>query len=116
MCGWGGLLAVSDKGLREHLGPRIAKAVEVAPRDIADLTEFVNRVFRDLGMGRVIKAVNWYDASWESFYLLPFFAKGIGVKRLAAEGVAIPPTRPWTDWLNEADKLERQCRAWEEAH
>ncbi len=110
--GWGGLWRAMAATVRD----RIAEAVGITPEEVDDMRGYVDHLFRDEGMGSFIKQVRYLEAEWESLALLPYFSKGIGVRRLEMETGVQLVGDPWSRWKKARIELGTECEQYERGH
>jgi len=110
--GWGGLWSKDGVSIAEPL----AASTGVTPEEVLQMKGCISRLFRAEGMGEFIKAVNVPGASWEALILLPYFAKGVGVRRFEAETGLRFGSQPWQGWKDASRVLEQECKAYEQCH
>ncbi len=111
--GWGGMWPEAyEQRFMEHFGQNIG----ASPNELRWLIEFVNDLFCTAGHEGFILRPPWHGMGWYNVLLLPFFAKGIGVRRLESElGVALSGW-PWDAWRRASYEAEKRCRQYEQSH
>ncbi|MCE5238390.1 hypothetical protein LLH23_07835 [bacterium] len=109
---WGGMW------LDEHADVfwnRIANDVGVKVAEAQRIKEFLNRLFQSIGVS-FIRPVESGGVTWHNLYLLPYFIKGVGIRRMERELSCTFDRSPCSQWRNCSVAYEGKCRAWEEKH
>ena len=110
--GWGGLWSISGV----DCAPHIANAVGISVADLHSMRGCVDHLLRSQGMGTFIKPVSYRTNEWEALALLPFYAKGIGIRRLELETGQQFNTETCMNWKQAFDHLRTECQQYETAH
>jgi hypothetical protein len=103
LCGWGGFWPL---GVEQPFKETIASTIGAGPAQVDDLLGFINSLFRSAGMGNFVKEVEYRGVKWRNMLLLPYFAKGIGVRRIESEARQEITWAPWVDWKDDSLRLE----------
>lgn len=109
--GFGGLWS----GNGQSIAPELASLAGVTVEDINDARSRIDTLLRDAGMREFIKSFDEEFGSWECFALLPYFSKGIGVRRLKTLGATLDGWL-WDNWHEASEEHERACRTYEKKH
>jgi len=110
--GWGGLWSAQE----ESIDGDLARLAHVTVEHVADACSRMDTLLRDEGMREFTKPFESMGATWESFALLPYFAKGIGAKRFYAEKGIRLVGRPWFAWQVASSEHEQACERYEKEH
>lgn len=106
---WGGLWSASGISIASAL----AELCGTTLTSIRDARGRIETLLRDAGMEKVIEDFDKDYGKWECMKLLPYFTKGIGVRRFREEGMAALDGWLWDGWANESIKFEEECKNWE---
>lgn len=109
--GWGGLWSAEG----HSIAPELAALAGVSEAAIDDARSRIDTLLRDAGMEVFIKSFDEDYGAWECFALLPYFSKGIGVRRLTALGAQLDGWL-YQNWSLASCGHEAECRTYEEAH
>lgn len=104
--GWGGMWidAYHDLFL-----DRLCEDIRASEEDVAEMIGFVDSVFTGFIMECHPEAGDFHTV-----LLLPYFAKGIGVRRFRAEFGESLSSFPWSSWSSRSLSYQNQCKQWEE--
>jgi len=108
---WGGFWHNENEAAVKE---RIASHVGVAEQDIDQMIEFANRLFPGDGQPGFMAHVRYSTAEWDNIVLLPYFAKGIGLRRVECGSKIKFTVFPWADWKSSSERLEAKCKAYEQ--
>ena len=110
--GWGGLWSAEGQSIDGDL----ARLAGVTVEDVIDARSRIDTLLRAEGMGEFIKSFDEKYGSWECFALLPYFSKGIGIRRFQAEERQVLQGFPWDRWRHASEQVEAQCKKYEQSH
>lgn len=111
--GWGGFWQEFNiDPFRED----IAQCIGASPEQVDEMIALINRVFGTQQGGEFVVSAGWSETRWRNLTLLPYFAKGIGVRRIEDESGLTFDDTPWREWKISSLDLERDLRQWETSH
>lgn len=111
--GWGGM-SISD--YNDVWRQVLADDVGCEPVEIDTMIEFADHLIVRSGQqdGYFKKNIAYYDNVWSNVLLMPYYQKGIGVLRFAAEECDVDLSF-WSQWSEDVIRLDREARTGSDA-